>query len=277
MTSRSVEGVHDSLVELADRFAPQRRSQPVLDLPSLARELGAYDVVYRARTSQGFTEWTAKGPRIVLGWAETEGRRRVLLAHECGHLLLDPVLKEDALALIPEGRRQAMRSRAWLALRSGHEDLLGRYKSVSLEAICDDFAYELVLPDWVAARAAPTITSIDGLSHFRAVLRVSMAVAVLKLNRFKAQHGFPRLGVLHARRAAGDYWMAASATGLPPRWRGRVALTGTSSRSLDQMSVGERRADRVELTNGETTASVAAEIVMHRERATILLNSDDIS
>jgi Zn-dependent peptidase ImmA (M78 family) len=264
------------IVRLADALIPQRDQRVVQELTGLARQLGAYDVVYRARTAHGFTEWNARGPRVVLGWADAEGRRRSLLAHECGHLLFDPLLKPESLEQIPESERDRWANAAAGLLECQPDALRKLFSAVQLEDLCDDFAYELVFPDRLAARLAPAIDSIEVLSDCRSRMHVTMSVAVLKLNRFRAAEGYPEIGVLQARRSAGDYWMAASSCGFPASWRGRVVMTRESSRALDRMAQGENRRTNIGINNGVETMHVRAEVQKYREHVTVMIETGDV-
>ena len=263
------------LTRLANEVAPERALGLPTDLVTLARRLGAYDVVYRARSAHGFTEWTPKGPRVVLNWAESEGRRRTILAHECGHLLLDPIFKPDALELVPDYVKASLVT-ATDALATTSDDLVELLGDTPLETLCDRLAYELVLPDAVASEAASRVRTIDDIGQFCNDWRVSMTVAVLALNRHRGSQSAPRLGLLQARRAAGDYWMAGSSCGMPTTWRGRVVLAPESGRVIDAMRPDDRRVVRLRLSNGERQRDVVAQIAKYRERATVMVRADDL-
>lgn len=263
------------LTRLANEIAPERAQGLPTDVVTLARKLGAYDVVYRARSAHGFTEWTPKGPRVVLNWAESEGRRRTILAHECGHLLLDPLFKPEALDLMPNDIKASLVT-ATSALAMTSDDLLSLLGDTPLETLCDRLAYELVLPDAVASEAASRVQTIDEIGQFCNDWRVSMTVAILALNRHRGSKSAPKLGVLQARRTAGDYWMAASSCGMPTTWRGRVELAPESGRVVDAMRPDDRRVVQVRLSNGERQRDVIAQIAKHRERATVMVRADDL-
>ena len=265
----------DLLTRIANAVAPERGRGVPTDVVSLARRLGAYDVVYRARSAHGFTEWTPKGPRVVLNWAESEGRRRTVLAHECGHLLFDPIFKPDVLAAMSDTAGQSITTAA-SALGTTPNDVRKLLADTPLEAVCDSFAYELVLPDAVASQAASRVQTIDDIGQFCDDWRISMTVAVLALNRHRGSRSAPRLGILQTRRTAGDYWMAGSTCGLPTQWRGRVVLTPESGRVIDAMRRDDRRVAHVQLSNGEGQREVVAQIAKYRERATVMVRADDL-
>jgi Zn-dependent peptidase ImmA (M78 family) len=274
MTDYSLSAAaHGLIVKLVDALVPNRDVQRVVDIVQIAKSLGAYDVVHRARTAHGFTEWTARGPRVVLGWAETEGRRRALLAHECGHLLLDPLLKPDALELLSEEQGRAWQAVAPKLVGRSAEDIQNLFRSTSLERLCDDFAYELVFPDRVASQLASAVRDIEGLSDCRTSMHVTLGVAVLKLNQFRTCNGLPIIGLIQTQRSAGRYWMASSSYGLPKVWRGRVVLTSPSSQMLDSFDPGSKNFAEIGLSNGETVVTVMAEIQKFREKATVMIDA----
>lgn len=275
-TARVSPSAHEELVYLADRVVPNRLAEKVVDLHALARKLGAYDVVYRARSVHGFTEWTPRGPRVVMGWGETEGRRRTLLAHECGHLIFDPVLKSEVLEEVSQLARKTLvgASMSWLAHRA--DSATAALGDLSLEAVCDDFAYELVFPDALAREWAAKVETIDSLARLRGLLKLSLPVALIKLNEFRSEQELPQLGVVRIRRSAGSYWMAASTAGLPPSWRGRVTLSRSSSRYVDTLSPGQRIVAHVELMNESRSVSVAAEVERYRDFATLMIEASQL-
>lgn len=267
--------VRELLVRLADAVVPEPRISGPADVVSLARALGAYDVVYRARSAHGFTEWTPRGPRVVLNWAESEGRRRTVLAHECGHLLFDSIYKPDAMNVLAPDVRRTLRS-AVEVLGSEVTDVLHSVDEIDLEPLCDAFAYELILPRVVASHAASKVRTIDDLSDFCDHWRVSMSVAVLGMNRHRGEPGTPKIGVLQTRRTAGNYWMAGSSCGLPQTWRGRVIFGPESGHLMEKMRINERRTEMVSLSNGDGERRVVAQIAKYRERATVMVRSGDL-
>lgn len=144
------------------------------------------------------------------------------------------------------------------------------------QPLCDAFAYELILPRAVASHAASKVRTIDDLSEFCNHWRVSMSVAVIGMNRHRREPGIPKIGVLQTRRTAGNYWMAGSSCGLPQTWRGRVVFAPDSGHLLEKMRVNERRTEMISLSNGEGERRVVAQIAKYRERAMVMVRSNDL-
>ena len=98
----------------------------------------------------------------------------------------------------------------------------------------------------------------------------------LAMARVAHREGYPEIGVLQARRSAGDYWMAASSCGFPASWRGRVVMTRESSRALDRMAQGENRRTNIGINNGVETMHVRAEVQKYREHVTVMIETGDV-
>lgn len=191
-------------------------------LEDVARSLGAVDILYLPIVGHGYTQWKRGGPVIHLSLSRNDGRRRFLLAHECGHLVFDRMLATDE-------------DRAWsnfgLAASAGDE----------LEWVCNEFANELLIPTEQLLILSSSLTGLDSLRRASARYRISLSALVFRLNRV----GRSRT-LLNLRRSRSGAWVIADRIGAPEMWQGSVDLDPECQRSLTSL-VPTSKATRVRL------------------------------
>lgn len=189
-----------------------------INLNAVARQLGAKDVTYRAQ-SQGHTNWATPGPKISLALTRSDGRRRATLAHECGHLILDPICHAPNfknLSPIEQSNRRAWveNSLGVVVLRS----LLSAVERLGLEEACDRLSHELLLPKVVAATIVEdwdgSATRLLEVAH---EYRLSLSLLLIRLNEAGGEHA-----MLNARPNPRGEWVVVRAAGLPRSMRGRI-------------------------------------------------------
>jgi Zn-dependent peptidase ImmA (M78 family) len=232
----------------------------VVELNCLARRLGAQDVRYHAQTLHGFTQWTDDGPYIQLKLARSDGRRRFTLAHEIGHLLLDPILDpqrvKDAISAI-----KPLRGLERLAEFSQYSGLT----SPGIERLCDMFAAELLIPTFKVEEIREAGLTMSRLAAESARLRVSLSMLVSRLNSVRSD-----LCLLRAESNSLDKWIVNYKLGLPGDLDGHVALTRSSSERLNKLEPGLH--DRVDLSllSFDSVVSLTGSVKLSRRNVTIL-------
>lgn len=247
-------------VDIARRLTGSLGAQLPRDVNQLARTLGACDVLYRTTIRHGYTEWTSRGPAIQIALSNTDGRRRSTLAHECGHLVLDPFFGPPSFrnALDDSRRRQRLLATQVLGDLSGALD--EARDGCDLEVLCDRLAVELLLPAEFAPRLVGAVDSLADLRRVATALRVSLAMLVIRLNEFGGRHA-----LLHLERTAGGSWLVSTAIGVPEAWRGRVVSRDFDARALrgGQRELGlETRGRRIRVVGDIDQVSAHRAIAM---------------
>lgn len=222
------QSVRSAVRSALERMLPNRQLSSVLDLNGAAREFGAHDVLYGARTD-GLTLWDERGATVHLALARSDGRRRATLAHECGHLLMDPIVRSVPFLNAPS----SIQARYFEVL----EDTLGgpavralRKFDLDLghERLCDLFGNELILPEELVRSAGENWDgSIAQLREMSSQLRVSLSALIIALNRI----GFRRTFFAFRRTALSD-WLAVRVVAAPYSLQGRVTCPTFQSAGL---------------------------------------------
>lgn len=259
------------IATIAERMVPAHQANLPLDLNALARSLGARDVLYRSSNLQGYTEWSANGPIVRLSVGRSDGRRRFVLAHECAHLALDPVITPPSF----DAAAAPTHSEFARAAEDRLGDLSEYAKSIAeesgIERFCDKVAAELLLP----AREIPGILSrIRGIGSLQKVsdeYRVSLSMLVTRLNEFAADE----ICLLRLEETNDGSWIALSAIGAPAGWRGRVVSFGTSAGAFNSL-VGHTAETRVHLRSASADVTVSAEAQVWRRSALVMCNPRDL-
>lgn len=226
------------------------------DLNALARSLGAIDVRYRSQLLHGYTEWSARGAIVQVALSRTDGRRRSTLAHECSHLVLDPLVAARAFAeFTPElaNRHRESMLRLLGSDASVARKLASRY---GVERLCDMLAVELLLPASTMERVGPSIEGLAQVAEASQRYRVSLAMLVVRMNEFDRPMALVRLA-----RSSGGSWLGVSLTGIPTDARrriGRVVCSSTTKGSLDSLARGTHRV-------GVTLCTDLGEVVVQAE------------
>lgn len=210
--------------DIVGRVTDPEPSAAPRDLNALARLLGARDILYRTRVHHGYTEWTSRGPTIQIAIANTDGRRRATLAHECGHLLLDPLFNPPAFQRAPFSGQVRQRHHTHTMLGPVALAVQRGAPHLDLEDLCDDVAIELLLPAALMPGLQQRVQSVDDLRQLANERRVSLAMLVIRLNEFGSGHA-----LLHLQRARSGTWLVSTAIGVPQAWRGRVVSSDLGS------------------------------------------------
>lgn len=219
---------------LISEIEPPFSSPGVVDLNALARHLGARDVRYGAQNLHGYTQWTERGPFIQLRLIRSDGRRRFTLAHECGHLLFDPVLAADRV--IEHCGEARLTFEAVERVRT-YRDYAG-LSYPGLEQICDYFAAEMLLPLSAAAALRPSIDSIQALEAKAKEIRVSLSLLVTRLNAVRSG-----LMLLRLERSRSGKWVIQQKHGFSQHFAGHLSLCKQSGRRLDELGTGYHEVD----------------------------------
>lgn len=250
---------------IADRLIPERRQLDAVDLNSVARRLGAKKVLYRQTPMHGYTQWTPSGPVVLISMARTDGRRRSNLAHECAHLLLDPVLAPESIARwgpVASDRHSKM-SKEILA------GDLSRMKQAceqkGIEAVCDQLAFELLIPKSAASCYATRIRDLNDLRAVSDSARVSLAVMVHAVNAFGANLSLIRIG-----RTYDGNWIVKDSTSAPPTWIEGEVLAPGSTAILDALQPSRDKNYEVLLSTTSRNSSILTSLSRHLTTAIAL-------
>lgn len=236
-----------------------------LDLNSLARRFGAQDVLYRAALMSGFTDWSGEEPIVQVGLSRSDGRRRATLAHECGHLLLDPILHTPPFQNAPENRTEAHRRRIKGLLGADIKAIRRALLAVDIETLCDLVAIELMLPASALEHLRAQVKDLPSLIATASNWRVSLSMLTNRLS--DAGEDFALLRMVSTRN---NSWVCASAAGLRERRRGFIEWIDVPS------DVGTRKQTKhlsIKLAYGGAVQNVAAETFSVGDHAMIFLRS----
>ncbi|QIK66836.1 ImmA/IrrE family metallo-endopeptidase [Nocardioides sp. HDW12B] len=234
----------DQVPQLLKRLLPDYDAQiDPIDLNSIARQLGAADIRYRAERMHGFTDWSARRPVIFLAFSRSDGRRRFTLGHEIGHIItsahLDPHEDADSALLEAFARKP--------------------------EIVCDVIAAELLLPRAYLAELAIPCRSLDEMRAASNQLRVSQSMLVTRLMAVDV----PRV-LLRMRRSASGQWIAVSRAGTKRDWKSDLDLEPKTQAALDQLGyrttqlqVSVRRRGGITVHLAEARRSGQSEVLLY--------------
>lgn len=209
------------LIGILDKTIGPRAAVP-LNLNKIARFLGARDVLYRASLMSGFTDWTGPSPLVQVGISKTDGRRRATLAHECGHLLLDPVLRPQGFECAPEDSKLQHVRRAHSIVDELFSDIANQLSRADIEVLADLVGLELMVPRSTLPQLTSRITSLSSLREVAQELRTSLALLTNRIADSGACYSLLRLVP-----TATENWVCASASGIPLALRGRITWRGS--------------------------------------------------
>lgn len=188
------------------------------DLRLIAQRFGAGKITYGASSSNGFTDWSTSSPTIQIAIDRSEGRRRAILAHECGHLLFDPIMEPASFLIASDDDRSRQQERVAKLLSVPIHTIARTLASVDIEVICDVVAVELMIPDKIVADLRTEVTDLQSLRRAGDRCRVSLAMLTNRLADAGGQ--FSLLRMVQTTKGA---WICASWAGLPPSLRGRIS------------------------------------------------------
>jgi Zn-dependent peptidase ImmA (M78 family) len=245
---------------IVDVLAPWRSDNGPVELNRVARYWGAVDILYTARRSHGFTEWTPGGPCITLRLSRTDGRRRSTLAHECAHLILDPLVRPDSFFI--SANSLAHRERVLDEFAEFHKVLQALSNGLGLERLCDLVSIELLLPGAATSRLVDYVTTLERLDTACKEMRVSNALMVKRLNEFGARLSLLRYSVAHDGR-----YVLVDTAGVPRPWQDSVGISRESASALRELKYGSSTLI-LHLTAASDGGEVTAEV---EKRATSLL------
>lgn len=212
---------------ICDRLAPDRHGVPFIDLNALAKRLGVRDILYSATRMHGYTDWTNRGAVIRLAISKTEGRRRMTLAHECAHLLFNPVFDPQSLDVDAQ-IVHALKAQSEQFLGVQFDLLRDATAEYGIERVCDLIAFELLLPRTRAAEVqvpdAAALMDVAGEQH------VSATLLVHQLNA--AGHN---LRLARIARIAAASWMIVDAAGKTGAWQTARLLNEQSSSRMEAL------------------------------------------
>jgi Zn-dependent peptidase ImmA (M78 family) len=251
--------------QIGQRLSERLDSRVPRDLNRMAKALGVTDILYRTRIRHGYTEWTARGPAIQIALSNTDGRRRSTLAHECGHLILDPLFAPPSFLNAPSSNQELQRQLAHTVLGQLATTIRDDIADLDLEHLCDRLAVEVLLPVGIGPSLARQVDSLSGLKRVANDLRVSLAMLVIRVNEFGGHYS-----LLQMERALSGDWIVSSAIGVPQNWRGRVI-----SRDLDQMCTNaHNQRQQLTLESRDHTVHVVGNVeIVTKNRAIALLPS----
>lgn len=222
-TGSDREATRSAIARTCDRLAPLRRSEVALDLVTIAKRLGARDVRYEATRAHGYSDWTSRGAVVRIAMSKTDGRRRATLAHECAHLLLNPIFAPDNhTTLLPEFAQMA-RS----IVGRDIEGLRGAVEQDGIERVCDAIAFELLLPQSRIEEVKSEVSGIDDLRRVASKYRISLSLLANQLN----SHG-DRLILLRMTKGFDGTWIVVDAAGRATQWSPGDGLDDESARRL---------------------------------------------
>ena len=236
-----------------------------LNLDLLACRLGARDVTYRAAILAGFTDWSGDGPIIQIGLSRSEGRRRATLAHECGHLILDPILETPAYQCASSSLMATHEARIADLLAVEPSTIRRKIQSVNIETLCDKVAIEFMLPESVLSTLISQVRDLRTLLDAASRWRVSLAMLTNRLADVGEDYTLLRMVPTKA-----ESWVCASASGLRTRNHGFIEWLNPPK------EIGTRRHIRqlnVTLAYRDTVQTVAAETFSTGHQSLLLLRS----
>lgn len=261
----------EQLVErVADHIWPQRMECDAMDLNGLATSLGAVKIVYRFVQVHGFTEWTRWGPVVVTSMARTDGRRRSTLAHECAHLLFDPVVSPAGLSRWGQENVDVFRKRSECILGDDLKSSVSLAISEGVETLCDRLSFELLFPRRRAEKYAMASLGLDELREISECGRISLAVSVTALNRFDAN-----LSLLRLAKSTDGAWIVADAVSPRNQWRLGQPLPDESTRLLDALEPDVRCAQPLRMAVGRGALPLATEVRRSARTALALIKPDE--
>lgn len=227
--------VSQALVRQALRaVVPLELPRYPVNLNAVAKALGARDILYSSR-SDGFTLWDHRGATIHLAICKSDGRRRSTLAHECGHLFIDPIANTTSFQNAPERVRESFTSRVNEHLGGIGSRLQKLVNAMGVEPICDLVGRELMLPDERITHLASCWNgSITNLQALASDERVSLAMLTIAFNG----NGAGRT-LLSFRRTPRGEWLAIRAVGFPRGLSGRLTCP-----TLEELAVGGEWSER---------------------------------
>lgn len=213
------------LALVLDRLFPQRLDEEVFPLEQAVKTLGARDVLYRSQIYHGYTEWRPSGVVLQVAMGRTDGRRRSVLAHECGHLAFDPLMPPDYQPY-PEDQAGKNHREFILELLGDHSaecvKVLNRY---GIERVCDVFSAELIFPLVHARQLQISGPDLDSLSRIASGRRISLATLVFSLNEAGGDYTLIRF----RQPGRGGPFLATSRYGVPRSLQSRVTCEGVGS------------------------------------------------
>lgn len=248
-----------------ERLLPWRSLTSPVELTTAAKDLGARDVLYGARTD-GLTLWDERGATIHLALARSVGRRRATLAHECGHLMMDPLIRtspfrnapKDVQSRFSESLSQILGEPTIRALRNidaafGHE------------RFCDFIGNELILPEELVRSVGEDWDgSISQLRQMSSRLRVSLTALTIALN----QIGFRRTLIVFRRTSDGS-WLAIRSAGAPFGLHSRVTCPSFQASGLKEGGSWQGEAT-IELRTPNATLLTPASVRLTVESALVI-------
>lgn len=216
-----------ALQVICDRLAPDRHGVPFIDLNALAKRLGVRDILYSATRMHGYTDWTNRGAVIRLAISKTEGRRRMTLAHECAHLLFNPLFDPQTLDVDAHVMHD-LQAQSELFLDDQVDILRRANAQFGIEKVCDLIAFELLLPRTRAA--AVQVSDAGALMDVAGEQHVSATLLVHQLNA--AGHN---LRLARMARIAEASWMIVDAAGKTGAWQTARVLNEPSSSRMEAL------------------------------------------
>ncbi|MCA0181358.1 MAG: ImmA/IrrE family metallo-endopeptidase [Actinobacteria bacterium] len=254
---------------VVDAALSTRRDALPIELNSTARALGARDVLYRAQT-QGYTRWSDDGPRILLALTRSDGRRRATLAHECGHLLVDPLVQAESFLQMSPANQQSWNRKVTSLLGYDLSDQLTTAARIhGVERVCDLFSHELLLPFRCARGVRDAWTGeLNELRELANQYRVSLSMLAIRLNSVQ-----PGYTLLTLKATPQGRWIAVR-TISAPRWlRSRVQCTFDDAHNWP--FDGERRIS-VLLETAHGSLRVEASVICAGLTRIVLLRRPDL-
>lgn len=255
-----------AIAELCDRLVPDRHERDAIDLTALAKHLGVIDVLYKASRIHGYTTWSNRGAILVLAMANTEGRRRATLAHECGHLILNPAFKSD------DTMDAESIAHARMLLGDDYERFERAVAMFGVERMCDRIAFELLLPRELA-RGFDTdvLGSAAEMKALATRLRVSLSLIANETSKSGAPVSLVRLA-----RAWDDSWIVVDTAGDSHQWKVGATCDSGTNEALSRLPVAED-STAVDLRSEGTDLAETYSVLRHRNSAIAVrsrVNSD---
>ncbi|MDR1426846.1 MAG: hypothetical protein LBJ08_03705 [Bifidobacteriaceae bacterium] len=196
-----------------------------------AFRLGAIEILGGASMVHGFTEWTSRGPSVRLSDGASHARRRMILAHECAHLLLDSVFAQDRLKDWGEDYLRRRRRLTDQFVGDALPSLADEVSARGYEGLCDEVGYELMLPWREAVRFAEDVQCVDDAIKAAEDASVSVAAFVCQANRGPRRFALLRLG-----RSRNGVWLVTNSVAAPRGWHEGTALAPQSQGELELLS-----------------------------------------
>lgn len=252
---------------LVDRIAPDAATVDAVNLNDVAKQLGAADILYRTRALDGYTQWSARGPVIQVAMSRSDGRRRATLAHECAHLILDPVVESEAFQEFPDYLAADQRLLAERLLGPDVGTVRALVRRFGLERTCDLASFELLLP---RSRMSEVVAQVVGLETLREAAvkhRVSMTMLVYRINECEGD-----ISLLRLQRNRSGTWLVPTMAGAPRSLDGRFVCNHTGDGALDDLGRGGRQTV-VTLTGSSGTLRFPGEVSKINDNAALVLCS----